>query len=81
MVASCASIEQLCSGMDYDGLRVEKLDGKVVVVGGQTSRQNFDSIEELDEISGKWKSSGTSLKTARNGHSLLSVPGTSEDFC
>ena len=61
--------------------RMAKLDDKVVVVGGQTSRQNFDSIEELDEISGKWKSSGISLKTARNGHSLLYVPGTSEDFC
>lgn len=61
--------------------RMAELDGRVVVVGGQTNGQNFDSIEELDEVSGTWKNTGVNLKTARNGHSLLILPGTSQDYC
>ena len=61
--------------------RMVELDGMVVVVGGQTSGQNFDSIEALDEVSGTWKSLGVTLKTARNGHSLLTLPGTAKDYC
>ena len=61
--------------------RMVELDGKVVVVGGQTTGQNFDSIEALDEVSGTWKNIGVTLKTARNGHSLLTLPGTAMDYC
>jgi len=61
--------------------RMVELDGRVVVVGGQTSGQNFDSIEALDEVSGTWKSIEVSLKTARNGHSLLTLPGNAKDYC
>ena len=61
--------------------RMAELDGRVVVVGGQTNDQNFDSIEELDEVSGTWKNTGVNLKTARNDHSLLILPGTSQDYC
>lgn len=64
------------AGTRYDASAVTLADGRVLIVGGEGSRENdapLASAEVFDPASGRWSSAGT-LAGARRGFTLVALP-------